>query len=485
MSKKQQKQLERQLIDLLNHRSNENRCGECSAVNPTWASYSLGMFLCGRCASAHRRVLGPPNYNISLVQSLSLDVWTFDQIDSIRRIGNRRAMKKWNSKREPFPFDGDDDIAAVEAYLRDKYILRKFCDDSRSSREDSSASPVSSYGRLRLSSLVATNLALSVIGRSRDVSLLRTQSAANVPRLTHRKLTPFESTLFPAQVAKVMSFGFSDRDAVLESLIIAEGIMDTALDILARDAQQNPLQNEIAPALPKRPLADNSRLAAATASNTNALSVLDEWWNTSNSIVSQPTLAPPQPQSMGSVSPQIYQYTDPITGQVSFVDSNGQQYLDPSNPQHQQQLISMTNPQIVAQQTAKQNILSLYSLQQPTGLSQPLHVQQSQVMQAPGFMQPQQPQSTGFMQPQQPQSTGFMQPQQPLSTGFPTQHSQQMQMTYQGANNLQAPIYQQQQQMFASQNQNPQQQQYAAPQAPQFTGFVPQQATGANPFAYR
>ncbi|CAI7284736.1 CFC_collapsed_G0018200.mRNA.1.CDS.1 [Saccharomyces cerevisiae] len=35
-------------------------------------------------------------------------------------------MRFWNPKNVPFPFDGDDDKAIVEHYIRDKYILGKF-----------------------------------------------------------------------------------------------------------------------------------------------------------------------------------------------------------------------------------------------------------------------------------------------------------------------------------------------------------------------
>ena len=91
MSKKYQKDIEKQLLDVVNSRGNDNRCGECGAEYPTWASYNLGIFLCGRCASVHRRVLGPPHYKISKVKSLTLDKWSQKKVDNLRRVGNSRA----------------------------------------------------------------------------------------------------------------------------------------------------------------------------------------------------------------------------------------------------------------------------------------------------------------------------------------------------------------------------------------------------------
>ncbi|MBI6010436.1 hypothetical protein H8J91_15260, partial [Clostridium perfringens] len=88
---------------------------ECGALYPTWASYNLGILLCGRCASIHRRVLGASK--ISKVKSLTLDHWTNDQVENLRRIGNRRSNKKWNQIKTPFPLDDDDD-GPIEEYLR-------------------------------------------------------------------------------------------------------------------------------------------------------------------------------------------------------------------------------------------------------------------------------------------------------------------------------------------------------------------------------
>ena len=100
--------------------------------------------------------------------------------------------------------------------------------------------------------------------------------------------------------------------------------------------------------------------------------------------------------------PQIYQYTDPVTGQISYIDSNGQEYLDPNNPQHQNQLMQMSNPQLIAQQTNKQNILSY---NQPTGQA---FTQQQQ----PQQQQQQQPQYTNTVYLQQQQQQQPQQPQQ-------------------------------------------------------------------------
>lgn len=400
MFKRKDKESKKQLIDIVNSRNNLNRCGECGAEHPTWASWNLGIMLCGRCANVHKKILtvdGPLGRPISRVKSLTLELWSDEQIENLRRIGNRKARNKWNPKRVPFPSVDDDETEPVEEYFREKYILGRFRDDNiegdeyddpRSARYSDHSGPLTPASRSRLSTVT---------------------SRRNLPRLSHRKLTSYEQTLYPLQLRQLTNMGYYDRDLALESLILAKGDVELALDILENDTKVNPGKVEIAPDLPRRPRpapvssggasANGSYTAPASQPSTTST---PDWWNNALALLNQPTMQTLQTQQS---QPQIYQYTDPVTGQVSYVDEQGNQYLDPNNPQHQQMLMQQTNPQLVAQQTAKQNILSLYG--QPTG-QQPQSTQQ--------------PQATGFQMGQgQGQFNQFSQ-----ATGMPQQATQGM-----------------------------------------------------------
>ena len=109
------------LLGLLNAPGNRNECCECSSSYPTWASCNLGIFLCGRCASAHR-ALGE---DVSLVKSLSLDSWSREELNFMEMMGNERNHRVWNNRRVPFPFNGEDKDSVI-SFLRDKYVLGKF-----------------------------------------------------------------------------------------------------------------------------------------------------------------------------------------------------------------------------------------------------------------------------------------------------------------------------------------------------------------------
>ncbi|CAK9437245.1 uncharacterized protein LODBEIA_P16230 [Lodderomyces beijingensis] len=421
MSKRHQKSIEKQLLDLVNSSGNNNKCGECGSTYPTWASYNLGIFLCGRCASVHKRILGPPNNDISKVKSLTLDNWTDEQVRRLSQIGNQKARRKWNSRKVPFPFDGNDDVSVVESYIRDKYILRKFRDDDSNTNDHFDNNGKSEYGDDR-DGYLSSSGRRSTGNRSRSNSGFSSTAAGPVPRLTHRKLTTYEYTQYRVQVNKIRGFGYNDTDAILESLLLSSGNIDVALDILEQDAKINPRKEETAPSLPSRPRASTQASNSIPATANSAAASYD-WLSDTPTPASVSNPAMSAMSAMPTGMPQIYQYTDPITGQISYVDSNGQEYLDPNNPQHQQQLMAMNNPQLMAQQTNKQNIMSLYSYPtgQPTGQPAGQPAAQQQQAQPNGLMQmqmqQQQPQFTGFGQPpQQQQFNGFAQ--QPQQSGF-------------------------------------------------------------------
>ncbi|KAK6462775.1 Arf3p GTPase activating protein [Scheffersomyces coipomensis] len=394
--RKKQKDIEKQLIDIINARGNDNKCGECGTLYPTWASVNLGILLCGRCSSIHKRILAPKQ--LSNVKSLTLDTWSQEQIDNLKRIGNKKSKRKWNSKRIPFPYDADNDVSSAEQYIREKYILGKFRDDNIENNDYDDRS--SRYSDDNLNE-VGSNSG----SRRRSSASNRSRSNSNaIPRLSHRKLTNLESNQYNNQASKIMSFGYENRETIVESLLLSNGSIDVALDILDQDGKLHPngipdTDDSNPPQLPRRPgTGGNSTNGSAVPSSANSTTPANDWWNTaagaSGSI---------QPSASAGGAPQIYQYTDPVTGQVSYIDANGQQYLDPTNPQHQQQILLQSNPQLMAQQTSKNQILSLYSQpnQFTTNVAEPVQpggIQQQQTQQQAQQQQQLQQPAVGYGQ---------------------------------------------------------------------------------------
>ncbi|KAK4518361.1 uncharacterized protein ATC70_001714 [Mucor velutinosus] len=132
-SKATQERHDRMLNELYKVLGND-RCADCTAKNPRWASYSLGVFLCIRCASLHRKM----GTHISKVKSCSMDCWTLPEIQRMKQLGGNACI---NHQINPdassnMPIALDDDHA-MEKYIRDKWERRCFATPSNSSSNHS------------------------------------------------------------------------------------------------------------------------------------------------------------------------------------------------------------------------------------------------------------------------------------------------------------------------------------------------------------
>ncbi|KIW17483.1 hypothetical protein PV08_04677 [Exophiala spinifera] len=125
MSKRTQARNERELHELLNLPGNST-CADCGAKNPAWASWNLGIFLCMRCASLHRKL----GTHISKVKSLSMDTWSNDQVENMKRHGNNEVNKVYNpkNKKPDIPLDADEVDSAMERFIRRKYQEKSLAD---------------------------------------------------------------------------------------------------------------------------------------------------------------------------------------------------------------------------------------------------------------------------------------------------------------------------------------------------------------------
>ncbi|EXJ65018.1 hypothetical protein A1O7_01357 [Cladophialophora yegresii CBS 114405] len=125
MSKRTQARNEKELHQLLSVAGN-SQCADCGAKNPAWASWNLGIFLCMRCASLHRKL----GTHISKVKSLSMDTWTSEQVESMKLNGNNAVNKAYNpkNKKPDMPLDADEVDSAMERFIRKKYQEKSLAD---------------------------------------------------------------------------------------------------------------------------------------------------------------------------------------------------------------------------------------------------------------------------------------------------------------------------------------------------------------------
>ncbi|KAH9202871.1 putative GTPase activating protein for Arf-domain-containing protein, partial [Zygosaccharomyces rouxii] len=235
---------ENELKRLVSSPENANKCGECRALYPTWSSVNLGVMLCGRCASVHRKLLGFRDEGVySHVKSLSMDRWSSAEIDDLANSGgNKRNNKVWNAKGIPFPFDADEDKSTVEQFIRDKYIFAKFRYDpvdpheygmngggympegirprSRSRASSSSVGTLSTTDRLRSRS----------VGGSGYGSPMESTS-----KLTNRKARDYELSRYSRELRILRDRGYPSIDNNAEALSLAKGDVSRAMAILDRN----------------------------------------------------------------------------------------------------------------------------------------------------------------------------------------------------------------------------------------------------------
>ena len=102
-----------------------DRCADCLAIAPTWASVNLGVFICMQCSGIHRGV----GVHISKVRSTNLDTWLPEQVAFIKSHGNKRSNSMYEAEL-PADFDRPSHArngqAAVERFIHKKYVDKKW-----------------------------------------------------------------------------------------------------------------------------------------------------------------------------------------------------------------------------------------------------------------------------------------------------------------------------------------------------------------------
>ncbi|CAG7989677.1 unnamed protein product [Penicillium salamii] len=140
ISKRQQARNEKTLAELIRTVPGNDRCADCDALTPGWASWNMGIFLCMRCAALHRKL----GTHISKVKSLSMDTWNTEQVDSMKSHGNLLMNKIYNPRgiKPAIPTDVDEADACMERFIRQKYQHRSLENGKPKppSREESSYS---------------------------------------------------------------------------------------------------------------------------------------------------------------------------------------------------------------------------------------------------------------------------------------------------------------------------------------------------------
>ncbi|KAL2758061.1 hypothetical protein ACRALDRAFT_2099612 [Sodiomyces alcalophilus JCM 7366] len=344
LSKRQQARNEKVLQELVHNVPGNNLCADCQARNPGWASWSLGVFLCMRCASIHRKL----GTHISKVKSLTMDGWSNEQVENMKKVGNITSNKIYNSenKKPSIPVDADEADSAMERFIRSKYVNNKANHTTRQKSanralDEGTPPPLPPKTPSKFSFRSASSI-LPLSSRSKKETRSSSSNAPSQPNsprdarrspspVTNRHLTNKPSRVFGASVqrntagdevgaklARLRDMGFTDSQRNAAVLKGVDGNLERAIETLVRLGEGDR----------RSPAPPSSTTAARTLRTSRSMNPVIPH---SAPLPQQPTFPDPRPLTPLTASSNPFDLLPPQTAQSTGTLQSTNPFLN-ANP---------------------------------------------------------------------------------------------------------------------------------------------------------
>ncbi|EDO16132.1 hypothetical protein Kpol_1070p15 [Vanderwaltozyma polyspora DSM 70294] len=167
-------QVKRALSALLRDPGNAN-CADCKAQShPRWASWSLGVFVCIKCAGVHRSL----GTHISKVKSVDLDTWKEEHVVMLVKMKNNNNANALYEAKLPDTMKGPlNDMGKLQTFIKNKYEFKKWMGDNTNlvpTETNVSVSSVNSNNSNNANNRLDSPSSGSLIDDASDVSSIST-----------------------------------------------------------------------------------------------------------------------------------------------------------------------------------------------------------------------------------------------------------------------------------------------------------------------
>ncbi|CAF3261881.1 unnamed protein product [Rotaria sp. Silwood2] len=173
-------------IEYVRSLTGNEKCCDCDADEPEWASINLGILLCVNCGGAHRGL----GVSLSKVRSLHMDTWDLETLIVMSELGNTVVNSIYeahlsNDMKKP---NAETDALTRRSYIEAKYVQKAFLRSLPASNQMRSSTRT-----IKRWSVMKSSISTANTGNENDDDTSHTLKVNNRQLLTRRLTAPSDN----------------------------------------------------------------------------------------------------------------------------------------------------------------------------------------------------------------------------------------------------------------------------------------------------